>query len=221
MDTLIKRAANEIGQKEISGVEDNPNIVNYAKEAGFPWVNDDETPWCSIFLNWCAKKVGLNGSGKADARSWLTVGTATDDPTPGDIVVFWRESPESWKGHVAIFLGFNTDKKQVFCLGGNQGNQVSIRSYPAYQVLGYRQLAPSSVFQIPDNKLERGARGDEIHALQEALKVAGYNCGTIDGDFGFKTETAIKAMQAESGHLLVDGIFGKKTREYLLSKLSE
>ncbi|MDH5608855.1 MAG: TIGR02594 family protein [Cyclobacteriaceae bacterium] len=221
MEKLIQIAAHELGQKEITGEGDNPTIVNYAKEAGFKGIDDDETPWCSIFVNWCAMKAGLNRSNKADARSWLKVGTATEDPVPGDIVVFWRESPESWKGHVAFFLGFNRDKKQVFCLGGNQGNSVSIRAYPAYQVLGYRRLAASTVQGLSDKLLKRGDTGNEVRALQDALTTAGFNCGKVDGDYGFKTETAVKALQAESGHLQVDGTFGKKTQEYLLNKLSQ
>jgi len=44
MDNLIKIAAAELGEKEISGSGNNPTIVNYGKESGFPWVNDDETP---------------------------------------------------------------------------------------------------------------------------------------------------------------------------------
>jgi uncharacterized protein (TIGR02594 family) len=65
MDKILKLAIAELGQKEISGPQDNPTIVNYAKEAGFAWVDDDETPWCSIFVNWVANKAGLKGSNKA------------------------------------------------------------------------------------------------------------------------------------------------------------
>lgn len=98
MDKLIKIALSELGQKEISGSTHNTAIVNYARQSGFTWINDDETPWCSIFANWCALQAGLKGSGKANARSWLLIGVNADQsPEPGDIVIFWRESPDSWK----------------------------------------------------------------------------------------------------------------------------
>ena len=75
MDRLLKIAIKELGQKEISGPEDNPAIINYAKEAGFEWVDDDETPWCSIFLNWCALISGPKGTNKLNTRSWLPFGS--------------------------------------------------------------------------------------------------------------------------------------------------
>ena len=78
MDEILKIAVPELGQKEIPGQQYNRRIVDYAHEAGFTWVNDDETPWCSIFINWVAKKTGLQTSDKLNARSWLLVGLNVD-----------------------------------------------------------------------------------------------------------------------------------------------
>lgn len=220
MDKLIKTAINELGEKEISGAVNNPNIVNYAKEAGFDWVNDDETPWCSIFVNWCAKKAKLKGSGKANARSWLRIGTKVDQsPEPGDIVIFWRGSPDSWKGHVGFFFGYSKDQNRVYTLGGNQGNQVSISAYPTSTVLGFRRLSASSMTFVPDKILKLGDNGDDVKALQNALKMADFECGTSDGDFGNRTEKAVLSLQSTSGQLQIDGVFGSKTRDYLLEIL--
>jgi len=190
MDKLFKIAVAELGQKEVLGNGNNPAIVNYAREAGFDWINDDETPWCSIFLNWVAMKAGLVRNKQANARSWLLVGQRNDSsPLPGDVVIFWRGSPTSWEGHVGIFLGFSYDGGKVYCLGGNQGNQVSISAYPRNTVLGYRRLTFALVMtDIPDAPLRRGDRGDAVKALQDALKATGLNCGTSDGDFGLLTE---------------------------------
>jgi uncharacterized protein (TIGR02594 family) len=219
MDDFIKVAMAELGQKEIRGPENNPSIVNYAKETDFDWVNDDETPWCSIFINWCCKKSGLKGSGKANARSWMLTGSATSNPEPGDTVVFWREKIDSWKGHVGIFLGFSKDTKRVYCLGGNQGNQVSISAYPVETVLGYRRLTQSQLVSLPEGILKPGTKGDNVKALQNALKLAGFDCGTSDGDYGGKTKDAVIALQATSGNLNPDGIYGSKTRTFLLEIL--
>jgi uncharacterized protein (TIGR02594 family) len=222
MDSLLKIATNELGQKEIKGAADNPVIVNYSKEAGFDWVNDDETPWCSIFVNWCAKKAELKGSGKANARSWLRIGTKVDEsPEPGDVVIFWRGSPDSWKGHVGFFLGFSKDLSRVYTLGGNQGNQVSISAYSSSSVLGYRRLSSSSIPVIPNKILKLGDQGDDVKALQNALKMADFNCGTSDGDFGGKTDNAVKALQSNSGNLKIDGVFGSKTRDFLIELLQQ
>lgn len=52
--------------------------------------------------------------------------------------------------------------------------------------------------------------GEDVKSLQTALKEAGQNPGTIDGTFGEKTQTAVKAFQKKSG-LTQDGIAGEKT----------
>lgn len=58
--------------------------------------------------------------------------------------------------------------------------------------------------------LKRGNRGEEVRKLQQKLKQAGFNPGTIDGHFGKGTETALRAFQASEG-LLADGIAGPQT----------
>jgi len=222
MDSILKTAIEELGQKEISGAEHNLSIIDYAKESGFDWVNDDETPWCSIFVNWVAQKCDLKSTKKANARSWLLVGQKVDDaPEPGDVVIFWRESPQSWKGHVGFFFGYSKDQKRVYCLGGNQGNQVSISAYSSDTVLGYRRLHSTKILSLPDPILRSGETGEAVKALQSALKIAGFNCGTSDGDFGPKTEDAIKQAQSTSGFLAIDGVYGSNTRDYLQSILNQ
>jgi len=221
MDKLIQAAVNELGQKEISGPEQNPSIVRYAKEGGvFDWISEENTPWCSIFANWCAKKAGLKGSGLASARSWLTAGQPVDNPQPGDVVVFWRESIDSWKGHVGFFFGFSKDGKRVFCLGGNQGNQVSITSFEISQVLGYRRLHLQTILEVPDRILKKGDQGNDVKKLQDALKQLLFDVGTSDGDFGSRTEAAVKLLQS-MGNISVTGVFDKSTYHLLISLLNQ
>ena len=137
MISLIEIALSQYGEKEISGPVNNRTIVNYAQEAGFKWVNNDETPWCSIFANWVAIIAGLPRSGKADARSWLHVGTEVQDPLMGDIVVF-RRGTSAWEGHVAFYI--NEIDGFINVLGGNQSDQVKISAYSKSNLLGYRRL---------------------------------------------------------------------------------
>ena len=113
MEKLLKIAFNELGVEEITGEQHNPQVVKYAEETGIQGITSDEIPWCSTFVNWVAWKAGLQYSGKPNARSWLNIGTRAPRPEPGDIVVFWRESPQSWKGHVGFFLGLSPDCKRV------------------------------------------------------------------------------------------------------------
>lgn len=58
--------------------------------------------------------------------------------------------------------------------------------------------------------IKRGSKGVDVTYLQKRLATNGYYVGEIDGDFGVKTENAVKAYQEEHG-LKVDGIVGAKT----------
>ena len=66
--------------------------------------------------------------------------------------------------------------------------------------------------------LRKGSRGTEVRWLQETLNKLGFNCGSIDGIFGSKTETAVKAFQKSRG-ITVDGIVGPDTSNHLKAAL--
>jgi uncharacterized protein (TIGR02594 family) len=218
MKSLLKIAAGELGIKEIPGAENEKRIVDYAKESGFKNITDDETPWCSIFINWCCKEAGLQRTHRANARSWLSVGEPVEDPVPGDIVIFWRERPDSWKGHVGIFLGFSKNRSRVFSLGGNQKNTVSIQGYDASTVLGFRRLLNESMPGIPSGKpaLKLGSRGDEVKRLQSILGELGFDCGAADGIFGQRTEAQLMAFQRSESQE-PDGVYGPATKTLIES----
>ena len=211
MEELIKIAASQLGIREIPGNENNPAIVNYAKETGITGISNDEISWCSTFVNWVCMKAGFRMSGKPDARSWLNIGEKITSPKPGDIVVFWRESLQSWKGHVGFFMGYSSDGSKVFSLGGNQGDAVSIKAYDAAKVLGFRRIAEVVNIGIPQPVLEKDSRGDEVMKLQILLNYLGYNCGDEDGVFGNKTDNALRLLQANNG-IQIDGVYGNQTR---------
>ena len=135
----LQIALSQYGVSE-QNVGDNPVILNYAKEAGIDGITNDEISWCSIFMNWVCFKAGLPMSKSPAARSWLNVGEQTTAPQTGDIVVLWRDSPDSWKGHVGIFINYSADKHMIFVLGGNQGNRVCIQSLSATMILQFRKL---------------------------------------------------------------------------------
>ena len=136
---LIEAALNEYGITEKPGATENsPRILQYFAETGHSWVKDDETSWCSAYVNFIAKTTKHEFSGALDARSWLTTGLKTAYPEMGDIVIFWREDPLSWKGHVGFFI--KRDKSGIWLLGGNQSNQVCIMPYDSGRVLDYRIL---------------------------------------------------------------------------------
>jgi uncharacterized protein (TIGR02594 family) len=123
--------------KEYAGGDHNPRVVQYFKTVGHSWVQDDETAWCAAFVGFCLEKAGLGSTRKLNARSYLDYGNAVTKPQLGDVVVFWRNSPTSWQGHVGFYI--NEDEDGIRVLGGNQSNQVSIIEYPKQRLLGYRR----------------------------------------------------------------------------------
>ncbi len=62
--------------------------------------------------------------------------------------------------------------------------------------------------------VRRGDRGPAVEQLQQVLNDLGYPAGAADGIFGAKTETAVRAFQADNG-LTADGLVGRRTKEAL------
>jgi uncharacterized protein (TIGR02594 family) len=139
MNEILTDMLRNYGLSEIDGPLSNAEIMDFFHDIGFDWVTDDSTAWCSAAINFFAKRHGYERSGALDARSWLKVGEIVLEPEMGDIVVFWRESYQSWKGHVGIYI--NSNEKYVWSLGGNQNNSISIVAYPRDRLLGYRRLS--------------------------------------------------------------------------------
>ena len=55
-----------------------------------------------------------------------------------------------------------------------------------------------------------GSTGEEVKKIQTKLKNWGYYSGSVDGVYGWQTESAVKSFQKKNG-LTVDGIAGTKT----------
>jgi uncharacterized protein (TIGR02594 family) len=131
----MKYALQECGQREVAGkTHNNPRIAKYHTTVGH--AKDDETPWCSAFANWCMQQTGLRGSGRANARSWLTWGKQCLGRGIFGCVVVFSRPPAAWQGHVAFYVGTLSGK--IVVLGGNQKNSVCVMGYPSRRVLGYR-----------------------------------------------------------------------------------
>ena len=138
-EKIIDIALGEFGVAEITGKVDNPRVLMYFDEIGFDGkALKDDTSWCSAFANWVAQTAEAGTSCELTARSWLTVGKETKTPEKGDVAVFWRDNPNSWKGHVGFFIR-ETDN-WVYVLGGNQSNKVCIQAYRKNRLLQYRDI---------------------------------------------------------------------------------
>ncbi|MGI6603917.1 MAG: LysM peptidoglycan-binding domain-containing protein [Firmicutes bacterium] len=78
---------------------------------------------------------------------------------------------------------------------------------------------PASAAPFGTRLLYSGIKGDDVSELQAALSRLGYSPGPVDGDFGYRTEQAVRRFQASQG-LQVDGIVGAATYAALSKALS-
>ena len=130
---IVEREYN-LNTNEISGSEDNPNIVKYHQATTLK-ATDDETPWCSSFANYCIQECGLGykGTQSAQAISWLDYGKSVMGRY-GAITVF---DNGDGTGHVTFFL-YADDEDNIYCIGGNQNNQIQISKYVLDNVADFR-----------------------------------------------------------------------------------
>lgn len=110
-------------------------------------VAPDDVPWCASFACWSLEQCGIKSTRSKTARAFATWGapcvrTSKVAPTRwrwtvGAVVVFGpRDADAGGSGHVGFLLG--ASGPDVWILGGNQQNRVSIAQRKAADVLAVR-----------------------------------------------------------------------------------
>jgi uncharacterized protein (TIGR02594 family) len=128
----LKTAMKEIGVHEILGVKHNHRILQYHEVSG--GFSEDEVPWCASYVNWVMLQNGYNTvKYPARAKSWLNFGKSSIIPIVGSIAVKSRAGG----GHVCFVLGAN-DIGELYCLGGNQNDEVNIKLYKKDVFIDFR-----------------------------------------------------------------------------------
>jgi uncharacterized protein (TIGR02594 family) len=123
----LQEAFRLIGTREQPGAGSNEAILGWAREINVLSYTDDDIPWCGLFVAHCIgsqlpeEPLPNNPLG---ARRWETFGRAETAPCLGAVMVFWRESRQSGKGHVGFYWA--EDDAAYHILGGNQSNSVSV-----------------------------------------------------------------------------------------------
>lgn len=101
----------------------------------------DDVPWCSSFCCWVFEQAGIGSPRSKAAASWEHWGYAVA-PRLGAVVLFGKHDPDAkGTGHVGIALGVSAN--EVYVLGGNQQNRVSVAARDKRKVLAWRW--PSAV----------------------------------------------------------------------------
>lgn len=141
--TAFSLAQRFVGLEELAGPGSSP-VVLAMLQLDARWVADDETPWCSAFVNAVAWLLDLPRSRSLAARSWLQVGRSVEigaAESAFDVVVLSR-GRNSLNGHVGFYGGHSATT--VTLLGGNQGNAVSLATFDRSRLLGVRRLFPAA-----------------------------------------------------------------------------
>lgn len=116
----------ELGVKETKGHKHNKRVVEYHSTSTGKYKND-EIPWCGSFVNWVMLQSGITKTVKYPerAKAWKDFGTVIYEPTLGSIAIKNRRGG----GHVCFVVGESKNSKSLYCLGGNQGDAVTIKKY--------------------------------------------------------------------------------------------
>ena len=136
----VKIALKEVGIYEIPGKLHSARVLEYQSTTSGKYT-DDETAWCGSFVSWVMKQAGIKHNIKIPerAKEWANFGYAVSEPSIGTIAVKSRVGG----GHVCIVVGKRSDGK-LYCLGGNQGNLVSIAIYDKSVFESFRDYQKSS-----------------------------------------------------------------------------
>jgi uncharacterized protein (TIGR02594 family) len=155
--TWMHAAHNLIDTKEVAGEGANETIMSWAEDLELTNYTDDDIPWCGLFVGHCV------GSQLADevipvnvlgARKWQHLGVEVT-PKLGAILVFWRGSPDSWKGHVGFYWA--EDDEAYHVLGGNQSNTVNVTRIAKSRLLTARW--PSTAVTVDSQMRLASVRG--------------------------------------------------------------
>jgi hypothetical protein len=160
-------------------------------------------------------------------------------PNPGDLIFYdWQDSQPATDNrnspdHVGIVE--KVSGSTITVIEGNYSQSVKrrtlavngkyIRGYgvPQYDAETAVEEAPKveapkeSSVTVTLSVLRKGAKGEQVKALQRMLYSMGYDLGPslVDGSFGSKTDAAVRAYQ-KGKKLEIDGVVGPATWKMLL-----
>ena len=167
---------------------------------------------------------------KYSRRYYKNNGRLFDTPQPGDQIFFWpadRSDPDA-VAHTGLVV--DVDDTYVYTIEGNtsgasgvvaNGGGVKEKKYKLNyaRIAGYGRPNYGTEYKADPDELKKGDENAKVADLQAKLVALGYDLGTygtqkngVDGDFGSKTETALKNFQIDHG-LTATGTYNAETRE--------
>lgn len=184
-------------------------------------IGTDKAVSSSYGSHGCPDK-GANGMftwAKSKGADWGTIDTLPEIPG----LALYKD------GHAGYYIG---NGYAIEWQGFNWGcvkTQVKKRPWTHWYKLPFIDYGDTSgaqqavetvtVYTLGSRLLKNGASGSDVKALQELLNQLGAGL-EVDGKFGPKTETAVKAFQKKSG-LKQDGKYGDQTHAALMAAVAD
>ncbi len=137
---------------------------NYGKVKRFlstvaSWFDPIKYPWCGMWMaaviSHCLPDEVLptNPAGSINWKDW----GLSCKPQYGAILVFWRGSPNGWKGHIAFYVG--EDATCYHVLGANQRDQVSVTRIKKNRLRKNGSRWPATAMRGDDRTIKLAAKG--------------------------------------------------------------
>jgi hypothetical protein len=238
---VVDQAKAWIGRNEADGSHKHIiDVYNSHKPLARGYKVKYTDAWCATFVSAVAVKLGYTDIIPTECSCtkmiellknlgvWQENEAVT--PLPGWILFYdWEDNGNGDNrgnaDHVGIVEMVVGDTITV--IEGNYSNSVkrrnirvngkNIRGYgvPKYDTETTKTTTTKGDYTMEMRNLKKGCTGEDVRALQILLNGRGYNCGNVDGDFGSKTDAAVRKYQKAKG-LTQDGIAGKKTVGSLL-----
>ena len=159
---------------------------------------------------------GYDTTARGYYNKCISKGKITDIPSDKPCMVFIQENLK------IVHIGWYDGKGKVYEMKNSKQNcrhdYLSARKWTFFGIpefVDYSDMEEESKNMIELDTLRKGSKGEQVKTLQRLLKAFGYSLGSVDGDFGTKTEKALIKFQKKEG-LTQDGICGQKTWESLL-----
>lgn len=156
---------------------------------------------------------GMFSYAKSQGMEWGTIDTIPE--IPGVAV--------RYDGHVGVYVGngYVVEERgfNYGCVKTKLAGRKWLHWYKLPWIV-YGENFGSVNRELGDRLLKKGMKGDDVAELQTLLTQLGFLNDKIDGDFGSKTETAVKEFQ-KTHDLTVDGEYGEKSHKAMMEAIGD
>lgn len=121
-------------------------LAAFMTKAGGQKIDPKLIPWCAAFVDSVLAASGRQSMGTLRAADYLRYGTATDQPTQGDVVVF-KSLVRGSSGHLGFVVGIENGR--VRYVAGNDENGVKEDTLPLSSVAGFRRPPEATASPTP------------------------------------------------------------------------